>query len=116
MTSTQIHTLQHALGADEYGRWPKGHDWYYRDYYVGQDSTCEELVELGFMTKHAGNCATGGDVCYRVTGNGVLAMRKESPKPPRLTRSQERYQRYLDWADAYGGTFRQFLQHETERS
>ena len=109
MTPQQLHILQHALGADQYGRWPKGHDWYYRDYYIGEDATADELVALGFMEKFPGNTATGGDVCYRVTGNGTVAMRQASPKAPMLSKSKQRYQRFLDWSDATGGSFREFL-------
>lgn len=111
MTDRQLEVLQHALGADEYGRWPKGHDWYYRDYYIGEDQTCEELVALGLMKKFPGNAATGGDVCYRVTGNGIVAMRESSRKITKTTKSQERYQRFLDWSDATGGSFRDFLRY-----
>lgn len=115
MTSEQLHILQHALGSDIYGQWPKGHDWYYRDYYIGEDPIAEELVSLGYMSKFPGNTATGGDVCYRVTGNGIVAMRAASPKAPRLTKSQQRYQRFLRWADATGGSFREFLKHGDAR-
>ena len=96
MSETQLQILQHALGADQYGQWPKGHEWYYRDYFIGEDPICEDLVALGHMNKFPGNAATGGDACYRVTGNGIVAMRNASPKPPRLSQGQQRYRDYLD--------------------
>lgn len=103
----ELHILQHALGADEYGRWPKGHDWYYRDYYIGEDATADALVEAGLMKKFDGNAATGGDCCYRVTGNGIVAMRQASPEPPKLTKSQQRYRDFL--AADLGISFREWL-------
>lgn len=96
MTNEQLQILQHALGADQYGQWPKGNEWYYRDYFIGEDPICEDLVALGHMNKFPGNAATGGDPCYRVTGNGIVAMRQSSPRAPRLTRSQKRYRDFLD--------------------
>jgi hypothetical protein len=115
LTERHLHVLQHALGADEYGRWPKGHEWYYRNYYIGDDPDCEDMVMAGFMEKFPGNVATGGDTCYRVTGNGILAMRQSSPKPPVRTRSQQRFDRFRDWSDATGGTFKDFLKTEHAR-
>lgn len=112
MTDQQLHILQHALGADKYGQWPKGHDWYYRDYYIGQDDVADELVVQGFMNKYPGNAATGGDDCYRVTGNGIVAMRQNSPKPPVLSKAKRRYERFLSWSDATGGSFRDFLKSD----
>lgn len=46
--------------------------------------------------------------CYRVTLAGRNAMLAQSPKRPRLTRSQ---QRYRQWRDEDGGeTFHEWLQ------
>lgn len=109
MTLAQLQILQHSLGADQYGGWPKGHDWYYRDYFIGEDPVCEELVSLGFMNKFPGNTATGGDVCYRVTGNGIVAMRDASPKPPKISQAKQRFAEYREFSDAYDCSFRQWL-------
>jgi hypothetical protein len=46
-----------------------------------------------------------------VTDAGKVAMLEQSPKPPKLTRSQQRYRRYLD-ADA-GASFREWLEWES---
>ncbi len=109
MTKEQLHVLQHALGVNEYGVSPKGCTPYYRDYYIGEDKTADELVSLGYMVKLAGNVATGGDFCYRVTDAGKKAIRDESPSPPKLTRSQIRYREYLDADGCLGETFREYL-------
>jgi hypothetical protein len=47
---------------------------------------------------------------FSVTEAGILAMREASQKLPKLTRSQQRYRRFLD-ADC-GLSFRQWLAHE----
>ena len=112
MTPEQLHILQHALGVDRYGVSPKGCTPYYRDYYIGEDKTADELVLLGYMVKLSGNAATGGDFCYRVTDAGKKAMRDESPKPPKITRSQQRMMDYRDFADAFECTFKDFLKIE----
>lgn len=93
-----LHILRHALGTGEGGRRPT-----YRNYFVtGEGSIdyllCTQLVVLGYMTRVAGNAATGGDDVFYVTDAGRAAAR---PSPaPKLTRSQQRYQ---DWLDADSG-------------
>ena len=47
--------------------------------------------------------------CY-VTDAGIEAMQAASPKPPKLTKSQERYRRYL--AADLGVSFREWLDIE----
>lgn len=113
MTARQLEILQHALGADKYGRRERYND---RNYYIGEDVVANELSALGLMKKYPGNAATGGDPCYRVTDAGIKAMRDNSPNPPKLTRSQKRFARYRNWADAYNGTFRQFLDYEKHQT
>ena len=41
-------------------------------------------------------------------------MRNESPAPPKLTRSQLRYQEFRDASDAFNCTFREFLKIQKE--
>lgn len=104
MTSKQLGILQHALGVDQYGRGEM-----YRNHYCAggdDEAACRELVEAGFMRQHATtelfpyfNCS--------VTDAGRLAMFEASPKPPKLTRAQSRYRRFLD-ADC-GLSFREWL-------
>jgi hypothetical protein len=116
LTPEQLHVLQHTLGANEYGRWPAGHDSYYRNHYVGASATCDGLVALGLMEQSKRTSElTGGEVVYRATEAGIGAVVMQSPRPPRLTRGQERYQRSLSWKDSYGGRFRDFLAYEKER-
>lgn len=37
----------------------------------------------------------GGDSCFFVTDLGKEAVQRESPEPPKLTRSQKRYRAWL---------------------
>ena len=104
MTPRQLEILQHALGLDKYGRGTM-----HRNHFcAGEDDEpdCRELVALGFMREHARtewlpyfNCS--------VTDKGEVAIREFSPKPPTLTRSQKRYQRFVD-ADS-GVSFSEWL-------
>jgi hypothetical protein len=65
------------------------------------------------MTEHKSSEITGGDPLFTVTDAGRIAMEKESPAPPKLTRSQKRYREFLDASDAFGCTFREFLTLQT---
>lgn len=107
MTPAQLHTLQHALGVDQYGQGNM-----FRNHYVGGENDCRPLVALGMMTEHPASELTGGDPWFRVTDTGKHAVRDLSPVPPKLTRSQQRYRRFLS-ADS-GMTFREWLSVERE--
>lgn len=106
----QLAILQHAYGADQYGR-GGGHR---RVFCAGGDDvlTCAELVTMGLMRSFRSphlpyyNCL--------ITDAGVEAMRQASPAAPKKTRAQLRYERFLSWSDAYDGTFREFLAYEKE--
>ena len=105
MTPKQLHILQHALGVNEYGLGEQ-----YRNNYVGGAEECRPLVAMGYMTEHKASEITGGDPLFTVTDAGKKAVKNESPKPPKITRSQQRMMDYRDFADAYECTFKEFLQ------
>lgn len=108
-----LHILQHALGVDQYGQGRQ-----YRNHFCagGKDEQlCRELVEMGFMKHHPTTDVFPYYNCS-VTEEGKLAMTESSPKPPKLTRSQLRYRSYMNWADVYEGTFREFLQYEKDKN
>ena len=108
---TMLHILQHALGRDQYGRNPHGGP-DYRNHYVagGEDvATCREAVAVGLMVEHPPSQITGGDPLFTVTDAGKAHVLANSLPPPKLTRGQERYRRWLDVSDATGETFRDFL-------
>lgn len=92
--SEALHILQHSLGLDQYGQGRQ-----YRNHFVtGKGSTdyphCMQLVKSGLMTRRAGNEISGGSDIFSVTEAGKQYVKANSPKPPKLTRSQ---QRYRDW-------------------
>jgi len=107
ITPRQLEILQHAMGMDRYGRRGRGSE---RNHYCagGDDvADCAELVAIGYMRSFRRewlpyfNCV--------VTKDGWEAVRRESPVPPRLTRSQKRYRRWLEVADACNCTFGEWL-------
>lgn len=110
--SEPLAILQHALGVDEFGRGAQ-----YRRHFVtgpGSDdfAACCTLVEAGHMIRQSGSPLTGGDDLFLVTHEGRRWMAENSPPPPKLTRSQARYQRYLD-ADS-SLSFREWLRYDRE--
>jgi hypothetical protein len=104
LTPEQLQILQHSLGVDQYGRGQ-----HYRNHFCagGKDeATCRELVAMGYMQQHATTDAFPYFNCS-VTKEGKRAMAESSPVPPKLSRSQLRYRRFLS-ADS-GLSFREWL-------
>lgn len=92
----KLHILQHSLGVDEYGRGDQ-----YRNHFItGLGSldydNCLALVSDGLMSRRSGSPLTGGDDLFTVTPEGKRFVQDHSPSPPKLTRSQQRYQAYLE--------------------
>lgn len=112
-----LHTLQHSLGVDQFGRGNQ-----YRNRFVtGEGSTdhpiCMEAVERGLMTRHAGNALTGDMDLFCVTEAGKAYVAAESPKPDRKQKNRDRYGRFLDISDVMPDlTFGDFLRREKEFS
>ena len=101
MDEALLHILQHSLGLDEYGQGGQ-----YRNHYVagGDDVTkCQDLVALGYMREREGMppSLTGGSPVFNVTSAGIDAVALESPKPPKVSRSKQRYRRYLEFGDCF---------------
>ena len=93
---TELSILQHSLGVDEYGRGNQ-----YRNHFVtapGSDNyeICQKLVESGLMVSRGSSALTGGGTCFVVTPKGIDYVAFNSPKPPKLTRSQQQYRDYLE--------------------
>ncbi len=90
-----LHILQHSLGLDQYGRG----QWYRNHFVTGPDGTdfadCRALVACGLMTDHGPQELAGGMHCFSVTELGMTIVREFSPLPPKLTRSQRRYEEFL---------------------
>lgn len=110
MTEKHLHVLQHALGVDEFGQGPA-----YRNFFCaggGDETLCRELIALGFMKQHATtewlpyfNCS--------VTDAGKAAVVDESPKPPKLSRSKQRYLTFL--REDCGHSFGEWLRWQKAR-
>jgi hypothetical protein len=94
-TKNQINILQHSLGVDQYGQGEQ-----YRNYFAtGPDSSdfndCTQLVALGLM-KTQGPMKINNELhCFCVTPAGIDYVAFNSDKPPKLTKSQQRYKAYL---------------------
>jgi hypothetical protein len=109
VTKEQLQILQHSLGVDEYGRTPKGFTPYTRNHFCAggaDEETCRELVALGYMAQHPTTSWLPYFNCS-VTPEGIKAMHRESPAPPKLTAGQKRYREFLE-ADT-GESFGQWL-------
>jgi len=108
LTLEQLQILQHSLGLDKYGQGPV-----FRNHFCAggsDEETCRSLVEMGYMETFVRsylpyyNCT--------VTRAGVEAVLRESPPPPKLTRSQRRYREFLR-ADT-GQRFMEWLKDQNE--
>lgn len=97
--SNKLHILQHSLGLDRYG---SGNQ--YRSHFItgeGSDDfeDCRALVADGLMAERTGGDLSGGNSIFLVTPKGIDFVALNSPaRPPqpKLTRSQKRYQKFLD--------------------
>jgi hypothetical protein len=111
LSKEQLHVLQHSLGLDKYGQGSM-----YRNHFCagGDDERiCRELVDMGYMYVFRPNASPYPYYNCAVTDAGKAAVREQSPKPPKLTRSQRRYRDYLNVADAFGGSFHEYLKYKT---
>lgn len=91
-----LHTLQHSLGVDQYGRGEQ-----YRNRFVtgeGSDDwpICEALVAAGLMMARRNYQPYGGMDVFFVTDAGKTFVAEHSPAPPKPSRGAQRYRRYLD--------------------
>ncbi len=107
LPDAELQILRHALGVGD-----DGLERSYRNHFVtGEDGAdhrhCMALVERGFMVRRTGNAITGGDDLFTVTAAGRAAVQEHSPPPPKLTRSQQRYQQFLRYDG--GVTFGEYL-------
>ena len=114
MTPAQLHILQHSLGVDQYGRGRQ-----YRNHFVTGPGTtdfpaCRALVDMGFMEDHGSQSGFDGDHLFWVTEVGRKAMLAESPAPPKVSRSKQRYQQYLNVADCFE-SFGHYLKYLTKQ-
>lgn len=107
LPAAELHILRHALGVGD-----DGLEGSYRNHFVtgkgGADHQhCMALVARGYMVQRAGNAITGGDDLFTVNEAGRAALKEHTPPPPKLTRSQRRYQQFLSYDG--GVTFGEYL-------
>ena len=98
----EIHILQHTLGLDQYGR---GNS--YRNHFVtiGESKdleTIKDLVSLGLMEQTRTPSFCGSDtLVFSVTEKGREYVAKNSPPPPKISKSKARYKRFLEFGDCF---------------
>jgi hypothetical protein len=99
ITSGQLGILQHAVGVDKFGRGPMNRNHFCAG--AGDEADCRKLVRMGYMRLWSGADPETGRIdsypyynCL-VTLEGKAAILRESPDPPKLTRSQQRYREYF---------------------
>jgi hypothetical protein len=113
LSDEQLHVLQHSLGVDKYGRGE-----HYRNRYVCDtgNPVIDSLVSAGLMVDASAPSFCDGMHCYMVTDDGKRAMFSNSPEPPKLTRSQKRWKRFVDsGAKEVGWSFPEWLKTEDGR-
>ena len=97
--STELEVLQHSLGVDHYGvSRCGGRDWFAVGPGSYDFSTCMGLVCKGLMVDCGAVSWMAGEHVFRVTYAGRKFVRAFSERPPKRTRSQRRYTRYLESA------------------
>lgn len=116
MNRDQLQILQHSIGADQHGRIVRGGG---RNHFVTGEgskdhSHCMANVAAGLMTRRAGSAISGGDDIFHVTDAGRKAVAEHSPPPPKLTRSQRRYEAFLEEDSSL--TFGEWLRATSRRS
>lgn len=102
-----LQILQHTLGRDDFGRHKTD-----RNHFASGKSdldACNALVAMGFMTCGGQRPEIFGDLTFfYATDAGREAVTEQSPKPPKLTRSQRRYEEFLR-QDCGSLNFREWL-------
>lgn len=117
LTPEQLHILHHSLGCDKHGRgtrgWPQedegdGRHGFYRNHFCSDPTPdLEALVAAGLMKRYEPRELSGGACTYTVTREGLAAMREQSPRPPKLTASQQRFRQFR--SEDTGESFREWL-------
>lgn len=61
----------------------------------------EKLVSIGLAVSHKPPSWSGDTALYTLTDEGKRVAAETMPKPKKLTRGQQRYQRYLEYGDCF---------------
>lgn len=100
-TAKQLEILQHSLGVDQYGQSRQYRNYFFTDEGCSDHSHCMANVQAGLMTHRTGNALSGGSDIFYVTQIGIDFVAKNSPKPPKISKSKQRYDRYLEYGDGF---------------
>lgn len=108
MNDKALHIMQHTIGVDQYGRGEQ-----YRNHFATSEGSadfevCNALTEQGLMAVRRNLDIAAGMDCFWLTDAGKQYVAEHSPRPPILSRSKQRYQRYLEYGDGFH-SFRDFL-------
>lgn len=105
-TKSELSIVQHSLGVDQYGQGEM-----YRNHFASDPTPeLENLVTHGLLADRGVVKWAGELHCYCVTKKGIRWMKKQSPAPPKVSRSQLRYRKWLDVQDCFGDmTFGEWL-------
>jgi len=102
LTKDQLAILQHTLGADQYGHVRHERNYFGTNKNFHDGIICESLLALGYMTSQEGDQAIFPvETFYFATKSGKQAMQDESPKPPKKTKGQRRYEEWLRGASDF---------------
>lgn len=115
LTPSQLHILLHTLGLEDPTRVDSS-----RNHYVTGDPIEADILALvaaGLMEERPRpGFLADDDRVFVATLAGIRMAKSQRPKPPKLTRSQERFERFRRWSDVTpDGTFRDFLRWEGGR-
>ena len=102
-----LQILQHALGVDRYGRGTSDRNHFVTGPGSADFEACTHLVDANLMYRRDPTPISGGDYVFMVSMLGRSFVSTKSPPPPKLTRSQKRYQQYLDCST--GQSFKEWI-------
>jgi len=75
----------------------------------------EKLINGGLAIKQAAPSWAGDKVIYSLTEKGKQIAKDTMPKPPKLTRGQKRYKRFLEYGDCFD-SFIEFCRWDAEQN
>lgn len=113
----KLNILRHAIGYGDAGEdrfsgatWDQRRNHFVTHPDARDWNLCKELVAAGYMTDHGPRKIIGGDYLFTVTDEGREIVLSNKPALRKITRSQRRYQSFLD-ADS-GLPFKEWLKGE----
>lgn len=111
LSAEELDVLQHSLGLDRHGRGEQSRNYFVTDFECSVGRLCASLVDRGLMRDAGPHRLMGGMHYLTVTDEGRKRVAAESPTPPKLTKGQQRYRRFLaaDCGISFGEWLREGL-------